>query len=136
MRRGALTAACVFAVFALVGCGEEGVVAPTAEEVVGTIKEEAPGKAIFISQGCDACHVFTPAGPGATGGTLGPNLDDLPEFAQRANQPLAQFVRESIVDPDKYIERGFTKGVMPKSYDELPPDDLQALVDFLSKPQG
>lgn len=135
MRRGALTAACVFAVLALVGCGEEGVVAPTAEKVVGTIEEEAPGKAIFIRTGCGACHVFQPAGPEASG-TLGPNLDDLPEFAERANQPLAQFVRESIVDPDKYIERGFTKGVMPKSYDELPPDDLQALVDFLSKPQG
>ena len=134
MRRGALTAACVFAVFALTGCGEEGVVAPTAEEVVGTVKEEAPGKAIFIGTGCGACHTFAPAGPDAKG-TIGPDLDRLPEFAQQAGQPLEQFVRESILDPGKYVEKGFAN-VMPKTYDSLPQDDLQALVDFLSKPQG
>jgi len=135
MRRGALTAACLLAVLVIAGCGDQGVVAPTAEEVVGTVKAEAPGKAVFVSQGCGACHVFTPAGPDAKG-TLGPDLDRLPEFAQQANQPLAEFVEESIVDPDKYIEKGFAKGVMPKSYRDLPPDDLQALVDFLAKPSG
>jgi hypothetical protein len=45
-------------------------------------------------------------------------------------------VHDSIVDPNKYVERGYPKNVMPKSYKSLPPAQLQALVDFLSKPQG
>jgi cytochrome c551/c552 len=134
MRRGALTVACVLAVLALPGCGDQGVVRPLPEDVVGTVKAEAPGKAIFLSTGCGACHVLTPAGPDAQG-TIGPNLDRLAEYAETANQPLVQFVRESILDPGKYVEKGFAD-VMPKTYDSLPEDDLQALVDFLTKPQG
>jgi cytochrome c551/c552 len=135
MRRGALTAAFVLAVLALAGCGSEGVVGPLPDTVVGTVKAEAPGKAVFISQGCGSCHTYQPAGPDAQG-TIGPDLDKLPAYAQKAHQPLAAFVRESIVNPDKYIEKGFPKGVMPKAYKDLPPNDLNALVDFLTKPQG
>jgi cytochrome c551/c552 len=136
MRRGALiAAAATAAVLALAGCGAEGTTRPVAETVVGTVKTEAPGKAIFINQGCGACHTYKPAGQDASG-TIGPDLDKLPEYAKAANQPLAQFVAESIVNPDKYVEKGYPKGVMPKSYKALPPTELKALVDFLTKPQG
>jgi mono/diheme cytochrome c family protein len=137
MRLRAFTAAAGLAVvaLALAGCGSEGVVRPVADTVVGTVKAEAPGKAIFLSQGCGACHTFKPAGSGASG-KIGPDLDKLPQYAKTANQPLAKFVDESIVNPDKYIEKGFPKGVMPKSYKDMPPNDLKALVDFLTKPQG
>jgi cytochrome c551/c552 len=121
-------------VLAVAGCGDQGVVRPLPREVVGTVKAEAPGKAIFLNTGCGACHVFKAAGPEAKG-TIGPDLDRLSEYAQQANQPLVQFVRESIIDPGKYVEKGFAD-VMPKTYDALPEDDLQALVDFLTKPQG
>jgi mono/diheme cytochrome c family protein len=106
-----------------------------ADTVVGTVQAEAPGKAVFLSQGCGACHTFKPAGSDASG-TIGPDLDKLPEYAKAANQPLAKFVTDSIVNPDLYIEKGYPKGVMPKSYKDLPPKDLIALVDFLTKPQG
>ena len=66
----------------------------------------------------------------------GPDLDKLADYAKAANQPLPEFVAQSIVNPDKYIEKGFPKGVMPKSYKDLPASDLKALVDFLTKPQG
>jgi cytochrome c551/c552 len=133
MRRGALTAACVFAVLALAGCGDEGIVAPTAKEVVGTIKAEAPGKAIFLKQGCNACHTFTPA---QSKGTIGPDLDKLADFAQTAKQPLVEFTREGILDPSAYVEKGFSD-VMPKDYDQkLSDQELSDLVDFLTKPQG
>jgi cytochrome c551/c552 len=134
MRRGALTVTCVVAVLALAGCGDQGTVAPTAETVVGTVQQAAPGKAIFINTGCGGCHTFEPAGPDASG-QIGPDLDKLPDYAQKAKQPLDNFIHDSIVAPSKYIEKGY-QDVMPKSYDTLPPDDLQALVDFLSKPQG
>jgi mono/diheme cytochrome c family protein len=137
MRLRAFTAAAVLAVLALAlaGCGDEGTARPVADTVVGTVQAEAPGKAVFLSQGCGACHTFKPAGPDASG-QIGPDLDKLPQYAKAAGQPLAQFVHESIVDPDKYIEKGYPKGVMPKSYKDLPPNDLKALVDFLTKPQG
>jgi cytochrome c551/c552 len=99
------------------------------------VKAEAPGKAIFNNQGCGGCHTFKPAGPGANG-KIGPDLDKLPNYAKKANESLPQFVRDSIVNPDKYVEKGYPKGVMPKSYKALPTSDLTALVDFLTKPQG
>lgn len=135
MRRGALTAVCAAAVLGLAGCGSEGVVEPKPNTVVGTVAAEAPGKAIFITQGCGSCHTYQPAGPDAVG-NIGPDLDKLAAYAKTANQPLDPFVRESIVDPNKYIEKGYPKNVMPKSYESLPASDLSALVDFLSKPQG
>jgi hypothetical protein len=143
MRRGALTAASVVAVLALAGCGSEGTVQPVANTVIGTVQQEAPGKAVFINQGCGACHTYTPAGPEANG-KIGPDLDKLADYAKQAKQPLDAFVHDSIVLPDKYVGKqcpptGTTqcpKGVMPKSYHSLPASDLKALVDFLTKPQG
>jgi cytochrome c oxidase subunit II len=89
------------------------------------------GKAVFGAQGCAACHTFEPAG---AKGTVGPDLDKLTEFAQAAGKPLEDFIRESIVDPDAYVEKGFPPNVMPKTYESaIPEPQLNALVDFLAK---
>jgi hypothetical protein len=140
MRRATLLAACVGTALVVAGCGSEGVVSPTPNTVVGTVAAEAPGKAVFITQGCGGCHTFKPAGPDANG-QIGPDLDNLAAYAKKAKQPLAAFVHTSIVNPDKYVGKDCRgkqcpKGVMPKSYKTLPPSDLTALVDFLTKPQG
>jgi hypothetical protein len=45
-------------------------------------------------------------------------------------------VHDAIVDPNKYVQPGYPKNVMPKSYASLPANDLKDLVDFLTKPQG
>jgi cytochrome c551/c552 len=121
------------AALGLTACGSEGTTQPLPETVVGTVKLAAPGKGVFTSNGCNACHTFTPAG--ATG-KIGPNLDNLPQYAAKAGKPLRQFVHESIVNPDAYIEKGYPPNVMPKTYKSLPPADLAALVDFLTKPSG
>ena len=86
------------------------------------------GASVFKNNGCGGCHTLAAAG---TNGTVGPDLDKLPEEAQRAKQPLDSFVRESIVDPDAYVEPGYTKGVMPKTFAQLPKDQLDALVQYL-----
>ena len=88
------------------------------------------GKAIFTNNGCGACHTFKPAG---SSGKIGPDLDNLAADAQRAGQPLDAFVHESIVNPDAYIEKGFPKGIMPKTFASLPKDQLDALVRYLTQ---
>jgi hypothetical protein len=62
----------------------------------------------------------------------GPDLDKLPDYAEKAGKPLDEFVRQSIVQPDAYTEEGFPSGVMPSwSGDE---QQLADLVAFLTKP--
>jgi cytochrome c551/c552 len=135
MRGAALTAVCAAAAFALAGCGSQGVTTPTPNTVVGTVAQESPGKGIFAAQGCGSCHTYTPAGPDAKG-SIGPDLDKLAQYAQQAKQPLTPFVAESIAHPEAYIQPGYPKNVMPKSYGALPAQDLKDLVDFLTTPQG
>jgi cytochrome c oxidase subunit 2 len=87
------------------------------------------GAAVFKNNGCGACHTLQAAG--ATG-KVGPDLDQLPAEAQRAGKPLDQFIRESIVDPDAYIEKGYPKNVMPKTFGSaLSKQQLDALVQYL-----
>jgi cytochrome c oxidase subunit 2 len=86
------------------------------------------GKALFVSNGCDGCHTFKPAG---AKGTVGPDLDDLRQAAQTAGQPLEQFIRQSIVDPNAYVAPGYQKGVMPETFSSLPKQQLDALVKYL-----
>jgi cytochrome c oxidase subunit 2 len=90
----------------------------------------ASGKSVFTTNGCDACHTFTPAGANKK---IGPDLDNLKQEAQRAGQPLQQFIRQSIVDPAAYTEPGFPKGLMPNTFSSLPKDQLDALVTYLAQ---
>jgi cytochrome c oxidase subunit II len=87
-----------------------------------------PGLAAFESNGCGSCHTLAAA---KATGKSGPDLDELPEQARRAGRPLEEFVRESIVEPNAYVEPRFTRGVMPDTYDSLPDEQLNALVKFL-----
>ena len=89
----------------------------------------AAGKAAFTANGCVSCHTLSAAG---STGTVGPDLDKLKTYAQKAGQPLMQFIRESIIDPNKYIEKGYPSGVMPQTFGKLPKATLDALVAFLA----
>ena len=84
---------------------------------------------IFEGQGCGSCHVFTPAG---STGQIGPNLDRVEASAQRAGEPVDDYVRESIVRPDAYIAPGFRAGVMP-AFEQLSDEQLDALVQYLTR---
>ena len=91
----------------------------------------AAGKAVFASNGCAACHTFQPAG--ATG-TIGPNLDSAPASDAKAdnNMDLSAFVKESIVDPDAYIAKGYSKGIMPTNFgSQISSSQLDDLVAFI-----
>ena len=86
-------------------------------------------QAAFAANGCAACHTFAPA---SSTGTIGPDLDKLKAYAAAANMPLDNFIHESIVNPDAYIEKGYAKGVMPTTFNSLPKGTLDALVAFLA----
>ncbi|HYY04366.1 MAG TPA: c-type cytochrome [Gaiellaceae bacterium] len=132
MRRPVVLFAAVVLVLTAAGCGSEGAVRALPNTVVGTVKLAAPGKGLFTSNGCNGCHTYKPAN---STGTIGPDLGKLPQYAKQAKQPLDKFVRQSISDPNAYVQPGFPKGVMP-SFKQLSASDLNDLVQFLTKPSG
>jgi len=88
--------------------------------------------ATFTSSGCSACHTFK-AIPGAAG-VVGPSLDKLKAAAAAAHEDLAAFIKESIVDPNKYIAPGYQPGVMPPNFAQtIPADKLDQLVQYLAE---
>jgi mono/diheme cytochrome c family protein len=99
--------------------------APT-ETTPGTAQgDPAAGKALFASQGCAACHAFTPAG---AKGTVGPDLDEALKGKEAA------FIHESIVDPNAEITQGYPPGIMPGDFGQkLSEKQIADLVAFLSQ---
>ena len=91
--------------------------------------DPAAGEQVYAANGCGNCHTFQPAG---SSGTTGPDLDELSDLAENANQPLADFTRTSITDPNEYVEEGFPEGIMP-AYDQLSDEELNNLVAFLTQ---
>jgi mono/diheme cytochrome c family protein len=87
--------------------------------------DPAAGKAVFASAGCVSCHTFKAAG--ATG-TVGPNLDEV--LADKD----AEFVRQSILDPNAEIAKGYQPGIMPTTFkDQLSDEQVNDLVAFLTQ---
>jgi cytochrome c oxidase subunit 2 len=89
-----------------------------------------PGAAAFVSGGCGGCHAFKPAG---SNGQAGPSLDNLVADAKKAGKPLADYVRQSIVDPNAYLVPSFQSGVMPTDFaTRLTAQQIDALVKYLT----
>ncbi len=93
----------------------------------GAVKtEEQPlttPEAIIGKYGCGACHVVT----GQTG-AVGPSLAHIGATKSR------EYLRQAILDPDAVVAKGFTPGIMPKTYGEqMKASELEMLVDYLSK---
>jgi cytochrome c oxidase subunit II len=113
------------------GCGSEGTTKALPETVVGSVQTQTTqakgnataGKKVFDSQGCGSCHTFEPAG---SSGNVGPNLSD----ALKGKD--ADFIHQSIVDPNAEIAPGFQPNVMPQTYgSQLSDQQLADLVAFL-----
>ena len=88
------------------------------------------GERVFVTAGCGGCHAFEPAG---TDAEVGPALDDLAARAEELGQPVDEFVRQSIVDPNAVVAAGYQPGVMPETYEStLSDEQLDALVQYLT----
>ena len=82
------------------------------------------GKALFASSGCNGCHTLKDSG--ATG-TTGPDLDNV----LKGKDPT--FVKTSITNPDAFIEKGYSGGIMPGNFaTTLSGAEIDALVKYLS----
>ena len=104
---------------------------PQAEGGGGGGEEETDGKTLFTEAAqpaaCGSCHTLADAG---TTGTTGPNLDEVvPDLSE------AQ-IKESIEDPDAQITEGFQPGLMPRYGDSLSPEQVDALVQYLTEVAG
>ena len=83
------------------------------------------GRQVFTAAGCSGCHTFEAAG---AEGQVGPDLDEALEGED------AEFVRESIVEPNAEIAEGYQPGVMPQDYEQrLSDKQLNDLVAFLTQ---
>jgi cytochrome c2 len=110
--------------------GREQKVAEATPQSPASSANTAAGKAVFTSAGCAACHTFTPAG---SKGTIGPDLDRLKEYANKAGVPLEQFTTEAIIHPPaKYVPPGVAL-TMPKTFGQsLSTQQIADLVAFLN----
>ena len=93
----------------------------------GATGDATAGKAVWDANGCGGCHTLAAAG---SSGTLGPDLDTA-LTKDAGSTPLADFVKESIIDPSKFIAPGFNDGVMPKTFNTLSATDLNNLVALI-----
>src|SRR4051812_843644 len=74
---------------------------------------------------CGSCHTLSEA---STNGTTGPDLDQVLKGKDAA------FIKQSILQPDAEIAKGFAKGIMPPNYGStLSGAEVDALVKFLSE---
>jgi mono/diheme cytochrome c family protein len=88
------------------------------------------GKKVYGANGCAGCHTFKPAG---AKGTIGPALTKarLAADAKKAKQPLATFIRTSLVKSKVFVARGY-KPVMP-SFAKMSKKQLDDVVAFVAK---
>jgi mono/diheme cytochrome c family protein len=138
----AVSAAALLAAGLVAGCGSQGVASPTPQTVQGSVPVQttptvakgnpANGKAVFAANGCAGCHTFKPAGSTAN---VGPPLDQLADYAKKANTPLDQYTASAITSPPpSYVPPGYPTNVMPTTYGTtIKPQQLADLVAFLTQ---
>jgi mono/diheme cytochrome c family protein len=87
--------------------------------------EGGPGAQVFANNGCGGCHTLAAA---ESGGVTGPNLDEVLPGQTEA------MIKESVVDPNAKIAKGYQANVMPQNFEEiLTPEELEQLVKYLSE---
>jgi mono/diheme cytochrome c family protein len=99
------------------------------------IGDPVAGKAVFVRETCQTCHVFKAAGftkPESTA-TLGPDLDNLVAYAKKAHYQLSYFIRAAIVAPPApYVPPGYPTSLMSTDYGhEMSASDINNVIAFL-----
>jgi mono/diheme cytochrome c family protein len=101
------------------GGGETGGGTETGGGAAGGTREtggEIDGAAVFTEAGCGSCHTFEAAG---STGTIGPNLDE----AAASTELAVERVTEGM-------------GAMPAFGDQLSPEQIRAVAEYVSQTAG
>ena len=95
-----------------------------------------PGRLIFMSQGCAACHTIAGISNPTSGATSGPDLTHIATIAAIRKPSLAAeaYIIESIQDPEAFVVARF-KPLMPALAGGITTRELEDLVAFLLKQQ-
>ena len=90
------------------------------------------GEKLYNSKGCIACHSTdgsTKVGP-SWKGLFGRKDRDL-EGGKEVSVVDENYIRESILEPNAKIAKGFPSGVMPTFQGQMTEDQLNALIEFI-----
>jgi mono/diheme cytochrome c family protein len=97
-----------------------------AQELPG---DPAQGEKVFNAYGCNGCHKVS-----GEGGTVGPDLSDIGRLAGTLKPGVnaEAFIREAIVQPDAFTQKGRQAGLMPQDYGQrLSRQEIDDLVAYL-----
>ncbi len=96
-------------------------------EITSLTEQEALGQRLF-GQNCAACHAQS-----GEGVIVGPSLAGIAERAESrvTGEDAHDYIVESIVDPEAYLNEGFDN-LMPATFgDTLNEEQIEALVAYL-----
>jgi mono/diheme cytochrome c family protein len=96
-----------------------------------------PPQELFVSMGCQACHNLDQPQTADSRGPVGPNMGNLPETAGSKVEGLSaeEYVHQSIVEPNAFINEGYMQGIMPPNFAEkMSEEEIQGLVTWLLNP--
>jgi cytochrome c oxidase subunit 2 len=95
------------------------------------------GRSLAARNGCASCH-SAGGGPGVGPtnyvGTPWDGLFGREVVLENGSRVTADeaYLRESIIDPNAKIVKGFLAGIMPQGFgDRLSPEDIQALIEYI-----
>lgn len=104
----------------------------TDEPAVTTRGVETTGAELFAERviganpGCVTCHSLEP-GVTLVGPSLAVVMSPIPGLTQ------AEYIRESILEPDAYLGEGYVAGQMPGGWDDLlSPEQIESLIALLT----
>lgn len=105
-----------------------------AEAAPQTPGEPRDPEELFVAMTCNACHLLDVPQTQTQRGPLGPNFGNLAENAATRvpGQSAADYIYESIVDPNRYIVSGYGANVMPANFaNRMSEEEIWAMVDWL-----
>lgn len=101
----------------------------SSEGAGGTLSLADRGKEIYQTKMCIGCHSLD-GSPSA--GPTWKGLWGKPEVTDKGQVKVDEaYLRESILEPNAKIVKGFTGGVMPTFAGQLSEDDIRAVIEFI-----
>ena len=123
-------------------CAVDGTATLPGEPVVAAIPEaETTGprspQQLFATMACAGCHDLSQEQTETNRGPVGPYMANLHLTAGErvAGQDAATYVHNSIVNPNEFVNPGYTAGIMPQNFSEqMSEEEIQGLVAWLLDP--